>query len=234
MQNTAFARGDDAGQEAYDMLKNGTMMPTHERGRTTPRFFVHKSVRDDGTLVEQECVEIFVPGDNKTAPVKKVTDHIKQIYAPEYEAWKNNTEIPEGGTSLIALLGQEDPRIEDLRYNKIRSVEQLAEASDTIIQGLGMGYSLMRDQARAHLERHSSNDHLAEENKALKAQMAALSAQVASLASAPGDGGGSANLNAPSTLEVKRGKGCFVVNDGTADIFSAPTKGECELWVEGQ
>lgn len=55
--------------------------------------------------------------------------HIK----PRYEAWKNNQELPETGTPLAAWNHLTATQAEYLRVNGVRSVEDVAQLTDTHI-----------------------------------------------------------------------------------------------------
>ena len=258
METSSFARGEDAAQIAHDMVASG-QTPKMERGRVIPRFFIHRVAKEDGTLHEMECVELLLPGDTKTAPIKKVTDALKQIYAPEYEAWKMNKPMEHDGVSLDLWLGRDDPRIRELNHHRIYTVEQMADISDTVAQGIMGGMSL-RDKSKEFVERRTGPSALAEENDKLKVEMAEMKstldalAEVVSGKKADGDQDGViikskdevieslsedtpeaaevAKTSGPSDgYEVKRGKGCFKVVNGDGDeVFSAPTKAECAAW----
>jgi len=235
-----FVRGD----EAIDALHTGQEQKI-KKSNGVPRFFIHRVVREDGSLQEQECVEITIPGDLKSVPINKVTQREIHRFPSEYEAFKKGEGAEIGGTSFELFLGAGDPRIPELRYHKIMNVEALAELTDTHIQNLGMGYMSLRDKARAYVKQRSGNESLAAQNKQLKEQLDALSAQVKGMA---GDGGsaiidktpvnytGHADLSVVSEkYTVKRGfQGKYAVLDGDTVMFEATGQGakvKCEEWV---
>lgn len=168
------------GEEGIEALHTGQKQKADTHG-LVPVFFNHRVAKEDGTLLVQECVKIIVPGDMKTESIRKVTTREKQMFPDAYEAWKRGEGYEVDGTSLELFLGRDDPRIPDLRYAKIRTVEELAGMSDTHVQNLGMGFRELRDQAKAFIARKTGTDALMAQNEEMQAQMKEMREQMAAL-----------------------------------------------------
>jgi hypothetical protein len=54
-----------------------------------------------------------------------------EFIRPRYEAWKNNQDLPETGTPLAAWNHLTQSQAEILRVNGVRSVEDVAQLTDT-------------------------------------------------------------------------------------------------------
>lgn len=57
-----------------------------------------------------------------------------EIIGPAYEAWKAGKELPETGTPLAAWAGVTKEQIKVLHLAGVRSIEDLAHASDSIVE----------------------------------------------------------------------------------------------------
>ncbi len=175
--NAHFARGD----EGIEAMRTGQEVQKTMNG-SVPEFFIHRVAREDNTIQEQECVRIMSPGDLKSESIRKVTAVEKQMFPDAYEAFKNGVEATVGGTALELFLGKDDPRIRELHYHKLHTVEQVAQISDTTIQALGMGYRELRDQCAQFIERQTGGDAMAKQNEMLMEQMAKMQEQLDKLA----------------------------------------------------
>lgn len=72
---------------------------------------------------------------------------------PQYDAWKQGREAPLTGTALAAWPGISSDQAEFLRGMGIRTVEEIAEASDSIITKIPFpGAREMRSSAQAFLK----------------------------------------------------------------------------------
>ncbi len=176
MPTPQYARGE----EGIEALHTGQKQKADRHG-IVPRFFMHRVMKPDGTLQEMECLEKIIPGDTKSIPICKVTDRERQQFPDEYEAWKKGEGFEIEGTSFELFLGRDDPRIPDLRYHKIMTVEMLAEVSDTHVQNLGLGYLELRDKARAFVAQRTGTEALSAQLKESREEMAAMQAQITEL-----------------------------------------------------
>lgn len=230
-----FVRGDDN----ITALRTGQEAPKETHGGV-PRFFIHRVAREDGSLHEIECVEIHIPGDTKSIPINKVTQREKQRWPREYEAFKKGEGYDVEGTSLELFLGRDDPRIPDLRYHKIMTVEQLADMSDTHVQNLGMGYMALRDTAREYIGKRSSSETLLAQIAEMKAEIAEMkggkSDEVAEVKQPEITDPITEPTDGPTPYEVTRqfgGKFSITGPDGNVHEETGPgAKERCEEWIK--
>lgn len=104
-----------------------------------------------------------------------------QVIQPAYEAWKAGEAMPEGGTPLSSWNGITPGLTKILKTFDVRSVEDVAALSDTMLQKIGIpGLRTVRDAARAW-EQASGTREIATalaqkdaEIDALREQMSAL------------------------------------------------------------
>lgn len=242
------------GEEGIEAMRTGQEMQKSMSG-AVGRFFTHRVFGEDGKVHEFPCLEITCPGDLKSVSIRKVTALEQQMFPEAWESFKNGTEAALDGTSLDMFLGKDHPALRELNYHKLHTVEQVAGISDTVVQSLGMGFRDLRDQCAQYVERQNGNDVLAEQNKAMADQMAKMQEQLdrlapklavdkepedvtASTATEDAPEGGSFDLAGAlaggNGLEVKRGFQCFKVMDGETELFSAPTKEQCDTWLDSQ
>lgn len=132
-----------------------------------------------------------------------------QIIGPAYEAWKNNQAIPTHGTPLAAWPGLTPEQADIIRNAGLRSVEDVAEAPDSVISRVQLpGVRDIQANAKRFLEARDQAkvaDHMA----AKDAELAELKAQLeemreiviaSSQAAAP-------DLNADGSEKPRRGPG---------------------------
>lgn len=143
--------------------------------------------REAGRAVyeERDFVRIHVPGDKTTVCVEPMHELNKLRFAQRYEKWKAGQAEAVIGTPLNALPGMTPAKVEEYKYFKIVTVEQLADANDQLGQKF-MSFNEDKRRAKAFLEVAAGNapiekmnSELAkrdEEIETLKAQMAALMA----------------------------------------------------------
>lgn len=112
-----------------------------------PRLHPAKS-REAGRAIYEEAdyVRIHVPGDKSSVVERPVTEMDVQRFADRYKKWQAGQAEAVIGTPLTALPGMSPAKVEEYKYFKIVTVEQLAEAND----GLGQKFmSFQADKARA-------------------------------------------------------------------------------------
>ncbi len=97
---------------------------------------------------------------------------------PQYDAWKEGRETPIDGTALAAWPGISSDQAEFLRNMGIRTVEEIADASDSIITKIPFpGARELRSSAQAFLKSAdktkvaSEITNLTEQNRALTEQL---------------------------------------------------------------
>lgn len=143
--------------------------------------------RDEGRAVyeERDFVRIHVPGDKSTVVVQPMHEMNVQRFRARYEKWKAGQAEAVIGTPLSALPGMSPAKVEEYKFFKIVTVEQLAEAPDQLGQKF-MSFNSDKQRAKAFLEVAKGNAPIEkmnaelakrdEEIETLKAQMAALMA----------------------------------------------------------
>lgn len=149
------------------------------------RFF-HKSREDKKKteetgvlhLKEVEYVEIRVAGQRDALACRPATFDDKNRFERQYEAFKNRTEMPESGFPIREWAQITSGMAEHLEFINIKTVEQLANASDTNVSKVMNGLSL-KEKAKAFLTSRSGEDALRAENEALNERLARLEALMA-------------------------------------------------------
>jgi hypothetical protein len=134
---------------------------------------------------ERDFIRIHVPGDKTSVIDRVATDQDKQRFAERYAKWKSGQADAITGTPLTALPGMNPVKIEEYKFFKIVTVEQLADANDNLGQKF-MSFHSDKQKAKAFLEVAAGNAPIEkmhaelakrdEEIETLKAQMAALMA----------------------------------------------------------
>lgn len=169
----------------------------NERDGAIPRFYTrpvqskYKSNLAGRPIFEdREFVEILVPGDRKTVVDEMVKDEHRRRWPRAYEAFRSGQEAPTEGTPLAEWPGISRSLVEELRFSKVFSVEQLAGLTDDqLAKTIQMGGFALREKAQRFLESAKGSEpmeKLAAENEVLKATLAetngkleALTAEVA-------------------------------------------------------
>lgn len=100
-----------------------------------------------------EYIEIRNPGDNTNVPHRPVRDHDRQRFQFQYQAWKAGQAEALSGTPLSQWPQVSRAQVEELAFSHVRTVEQLADISDSVAQRLGMGVLALRSRAKEYLER---------------------------------------------------------------------------------
>jgi hypothetical protein len=144
---------------------------------------------------ERDCIRIHVPGDKLTV-IERPLDEIDRVrFADRYAKWRAGQEEAVVGTPLAALPGMNPAKVEEYKFYKIVTVEQLAGAPDVIGQKF-MGFQSDKQRAKAFLEVAAGNAPIeklqneidAERNARLEAAVALeqVQAELAALKSAMG------------------------------------------------
>lgn len=149
------------------------------------RFFIKQrpsknkdDVEEDGSpkMVDVEYLEIRVPGKKDpqwAGPAKPI--HM-QRFSEHYRRFKQRTEAPTEGWPLSEWSGVTDAQVDRLSFINIKTVEQLATASDTHIRELMGGYGLKRSAQEALQDRNSASS-LRKENEDMRRRLEALENQ---------------------------------------------------------
>lgn len=124
-------------------------------------------------FVEKEYVEIRSPGNETNIVNRPVMDLDRYRFPRHYEMFKRGVENPLIGTPLSEMTWVKRSQVDELKYLKIITVEQMAEVNDDIC-GRIPGLTDLKQKARQYLERASQPD-----TTSLLARIAALEAQLA-------------------------------------------------------
>jgi hypothetical protein len=146
-------------------------------------FFMHplqnkaKSLEEGRPIfVDTEYVRIMVPGDKGNIIMREVRDTDRQRFSKQYQAFKNDeAEIVEG-TPLDKWNLISQAQVEELKYFGIRTVENLANVTDTNAQKF-MGINLLRDKARQYIEAASAEAPIAQLQDELSQRDSVISEQ---------------------------------------------------------
>lgn len=149
MKNGQFLAG--SGLDADQLSQADTL--TRSQGSTgiIPRFYTHTVSAGDGKFIDEELVELLVPGDAKSAPHLLVDERVKRRFPAQYKAWKEGREVAQEGTPLEILLGQ-TALLHTLKASHIHTVEQLAGLTDGQLNAIPMGGRELRERAKRMLD----------------------------------------------------------------------------------
>lgn len=186
------------GLEMHDRVALQQRIPKKgDYAHVTPRFYEDTiktdQIDENGLPVFRtiEYVELLIAGDKGNAPVKRVTDAVKQQFPDQYARWKatkvNPDMIGDGiPLSLWPIIPKEMAKA--LEYINVFTVQQLAGIDDNAISKPGaIGLRDMREKAKAFIESSKSAAPIARlevENKGLKERIGMLESQIEQLLAA--------------------------------------------------
>lgn len=133
-----------------------------------PKLHPGKS-RDQGRAIYEEVdyIRIYVPGD-KSSVVERPVDSIdSERFADRYAKWKAGQEEAVTGTPLSALPGMTPAKVEEYKFFKVMTVEQLADANDNLGQKF-MGFQQDKARAKAFMEVAANNAPIERMNEELQ------------------------------------------------------------------
>jgi hypothetical protein len=126
-------------------------------------------------------VRIQNPGDRNNVLEVKANEHYKQRYPRQWDAFQRGQGGEMVGTPLNQWPQITKSQAKEAEYFSIRTVEQLAEVTDTAIKKIGMGWMELRKKARDDLQAaagtapitalQAENERLRQEFEALKASI---------------------------------------------------------------
>lgn len=121
-------------------------------------FLLSGKSREAGRAIyeERDCVRIHVPGDKSTVIDRPLTDQDKQRFADRYAKWKAGQAESVIGTPLVALPGMTPAKVEEYKFFKLVTVEQMAEANDSLGAKF-MSFHEDKRRAKAFLEVAAGN-----------------------------------------------------------------------------
>ena len=131
--------------------------------------------REAGRAVYEEVdyVRIHVPGDKSSVIERPVSQQDQFRFADRYAKWKAGQEEAVTGTPLSALPGMSPSKVEEYKFFKLVTVEQLAEANDNLGAKF-MSFQQDKQRAKAFLEVAKNNAPIEKMNEELAKRDAEL------------------------------------------------------------
>ena len=133
-----------------------------------PRLHPGKS-REEGRAIYEEVdyLRIHVPGDKSSVVERPVNVLDIQRFGDRYNKWKAGQAEAVTGTPLSALPGMTPAKVEEYKYFKLLTVEQLAEANDGLGQKF-MSFHQDKQRAKAFMEVARNNAPIEKMNEELE------------------------------------------------------------------
>ncbi|MFI5223344.1 MAG: hypothetical protein ACHQX3_03720 [Nitrospirales bacterium] len=119
-----------------------------------------------------DCVRIMVPGDKLSIVDRLASEDDKRRFADQFAKYQAGQQTQLVGTPLEQVPWMSRSKVEEYKYFGIHSVEQLANASDSVGQRFP-GFYGDRDKAKAFIEAASGNNARIAELERLLAEMQA-------------------------------------------------------------
>lgn len=132
---------------------------------------------------ERDFVRIHVPGDKSTVCVEPMHEINMFRFRSRYEKWKAGQAEAVTGTPLSALPGMSPAKVEEYKFFKIVTIEQLAEANDQMGQKF-MSFQGDKQRAKAFIEATKGNapiEHMNNELQKRDAEIENLKSMVEAL-----------------------------------------------------
>jgi hypothetical protein len=125
--------------------------------------------RDAGRAVYDEIdyVRIHVPGDKSSVIERPVSQQDVFRFQDRYNKWKAGQEEAVTGTPLSALPGMTASKVEEYKFFKLVTVEQLAEANDNLGAKF-MSFHQDKQRAKAFIEVAKNNAPIEKMNEELQ------------------------------------------------------------------
>lgn len=125
--------------------------------------------REAGRAVYEEIdyIRIHVPGDKSNVIERPVTYMDAERFADRYKKWQAGQAEAVVGTPLAALPGMSPAKVEEYKYFKIVTVEQLADANDNLGQKF-MSFQQDKLRAKNFIEAAKSNAPIEAMNEELQ------------------------------------------------------------------
>ena len=150
------------------------------------KFYIHPRISQGKSseagrpiYVDTPYISIMQPGNKDSIVIRPATDMDKNRFSSHWRKFQdriNDDEIQMEGTLLEEWAGVSRAQCEELRYLHIRTVEQLANMSDSNTQGI-MGINGLKTKANKFLE-SSKDSATSDALAALEAKYEALLAKI--------------------------------------------------------
>lgn len=175
--------------DPYTSIDPATGIASYGPNRSYARFYPDKKLMTAQSeqagrpiYAPVDMVEIIIPGEKGNIPCYEATIKYQMQFPQEWAAYKAGKEQEVVGTPLTFLFPN-DPSLQyELESFKIRTVEQLANLSDTGVASIPRGLTLVQS-ARDYLARANNRE---DEVRALRERIAALEASATAPKRGPG------------------------------------------------
>lgn len=133
-----------------------------------PKLHPGKSTEAGRAVYEEiDYIRVHVPGDKTSVVERPVNEMDAARFADRYAKWKAGQAEAVIGTPLSALPGMSPAKVEEYKFFKVITVEQLAEANDTLGQKF-MGFQQDKARAKAFMEVAANNAPIERMNEELQ------------------------------------------------------------------
>jgi hypothetical protein len=125
--------------------------------------------REAGRAVYEEVdyIRIHVPGDKSCVVERPISQQDVFRFQERYNKWKAGQEEAVTGTPLSALPGMNPSKVEEYKFFKLVTVEQLAEANDNLGAKF-MSFQQDKQRAKAFMEVAKNNAPIEKMNEELQ------------------------------------------------------------------
>lgn len=125
--------------------------------------------KEEGRAIfeETDYIRIYVPGDKSSVVERPVTYMDAERFADRYKKWQAGQSDAVVGTPLSALPGMTPSKVEEYKFFKVMTVEQLAEANDNLGQKF-MSFQQDKQRAKNFLEVAKNNAPIEQMNAELQ------------------------------------------------------------------
>jgi hypothetical protein len=125
-----------------------------------PRLNTEKSaVANRAVYEDTEYIEIMAPGEKNSIIQRPAWSQDYERFPKHYALFKQGKREQEVGTPLSMAPFLTEAQVEELRYFKVRTIENLAGLSDSVMQNF-MGARELQQKAQAYLFKLTSGDSL--------------------------------------------------------------------------
>lgn len=135
-----------------------------KHGKCRAEFYLRPKPDKAATLAEGRPVFKMVEyirisgGDLRNLPDKPAHEGHRRAYPREYAAFKAGTSQDSASGTLLSAWGGVSPeRVEELRFFRIHTVEQLAEVPDGQLNQMGLHTRKERERARDYIKTAKGN-----------------------------------------------------------------------------
>lgn len=123
--------------------------------------------------VEKEA-EVWLKDITKAAKEGRFPETWVMHFERQFNAFKEGLELPETGTPIRTWPAINRATAENILAANIRTVEDLADASEPALQAIGIGAQSLKQRAKAFLQTVEKNGKPAEKLAALEAELSSL------------------------------------------------------------